>query len=235
MKLLEILLGQSSRMIRTYIPGGLYIPDVITPLQERYGFMQVPGGFEDFKSPQGIVCNHGRFLIPESDISKVSTKYFQVGELIIDSLHVLENGVLVSTRGTVESADLFLDDLFDWGANTFGSITVESTPIMKNFFSQIEIQLDSDIMLHLQKADILCDKISSSLSEYGHGSYTFQPYGFSLHFDATQLPAQRLAPNQFIIERKQQMPYKENIFVSSAPLKTTDHLKLLEELEKLAG
>jgi hypothetical protein len=44
----------------------------------------------------------------------------------------------------------------------------------------------------------------------------------------------RRRPNRFTLERRIGLPFSANVFFSQAPLKSGDHLALLEALEALA-
>jgi hypothetical protein len=42
----------------------------------------------------------------------------------------------------------------------------------------------------------------------------------------------KLAPGYFSIERRAEVPFRDNKYFSSAPLPTQDHVAILQEIEK---
>jgi hypothetical protein len=73
-------------------------------------------------------------------------------------------------------------------------------------------------------ADRLAAQTSRSL---GH-PIDFEPIAFLLGPDASQL---KITPSQFSIERRLEIPFGENTYFSAAPLGTSDHVKLIAEIE----
>jgi hypothetical protein len=52
-------------------------------------------------------------------------------------------------------------------------------------------------------------------------------------FDPLALPSSKVQAAGFIIERRAGVPYSENRYFSGAPIRTQDHIRLLEQIEKL--
>jgi hypothetical protein len=59
-----------------------------------------------------------------------------------------------------------------------------------------------------------------------------EPFGIAFSADYSLIPGMKPAP--FRLERRAGLGFDTNLYVSQAPLRTADHIKLLEQLEKLA-
>lgn len=233
MKLVSILLGRSVRLIRTYFPNGLYLPDVIKKLQERYGFVQVPTSWEQCDVTKGVEFRHGRFKIKESlTANRPSTISNATNEIVIDVLRIYAQGVQVDTKAFVEDADLFLDDLIAWSIQEFDGIILDQPKVIKWFSSEVEVQLDNQLHSLFKKLNRLGGEITDCLKNYDHPTPAFQVSGFVIHCDMTE-SRDILPPTKFLVERRETQPYSSNLFYATAPLKTSDHLKLLEKLENI--
>ena len=193
--------------------------------------LALPGNGTDaeYDATKGITFGHGKFKVrtTESAEGRVSE------EIVIDSFQAFNDGVVVNTRAFVEDADLFLDDLIAWTTKSFGFNILDDPPIQRTYASSIEVTFQGSLAPLFNKIGILNKRITTALTSYGKVPQSYEVSGFSLHCDTTKL----LPPNPaaFTFERRVQHSYTSNLYFSSAPLKTTDHLKVLEELEKLAS
>lgn len=223
MKLISILLGQSIQLIKANPPtGGIYMPDAVKALQQRYRFVQIPTTLNEFDPSKGITFNHGKFVLKKSLGPK---------EIVIDTFQIFNNGVLVNTTSYAEDADVFLDDVIKWTVETFGSEIYPDQPIKKLYTSQVEVMLDNQPGIYLPKSNIIGKEIVDLLNGYGHKSLPFEVSSLTMHFDITQMKIPTVGP--FVLSRREGHPYSSNIFFSQAPLKTSDHLALLKKLEMM--
>jgi hypothetical protein len=228
MKLIQIILGRSVRLCTAISPfGGLYLPQVGSELQKRYGFVRIPTAPEDFVATNGITFEHGRFHVPKGQGRKSL-------DIVIDRFQVFTDGILVDTKGDVESADLFLDDVLSWATQILGLKVAEYPPMRKQFVSQVEVHLDMEYPALFERINLLGEKIQTHLTQYGLEAPPFEVSSVSIGFDKTKLAA-NVSLTAFIVERREQKPFESNIFFSSAPLRTADHLELLKQFEQLVG
>jgi hypothetical protein len=79
--------------------------------------------------------------------------------------------------------------------------------------------------------DNILDTLSSMINKYylGYGlsSGAFEPFGIQLWANSGA------RANYFKLERKVDAPDAPDVFFASAPLRTTDHIEILQEFEKL--
>ena len=61
---------------------------------------------------------------------------------------------------------------------------------------------------------------------------TFEPVSIAMHLDISQT---KLNPGFFSIERRAEVPFSEDTYFSQAPLRTTEHLELIQEFEAALG
>jgi len=231
MKLISIVLGQAVRLFKAPDPiGGTFLPDLVAAIKERYGFLKVPTSIQDFDVTKGISFEHGKFHVhprslPDGNVYK---------EIVIESFQIFNDGLVVGTKAFAEDADLFLDDFIQWAQSTFRATILESIPIQYAYNSQVEVTFPKPWISLFDKISPLNEQITNALISYGSivPPY-YQMAGFSLHCDLTSMAPPR--PGAFTFERRAGQPYSSNLYFSAAPLKTSDHLNALEEIERLAS
>jgi len=225
MKLTSILLGQAVRLIKINYPiGGIHMPKAVKALQERYEFVRVPTTVAEYDPSKGVIFNHGKFTIKRSS---------EPNEIVINNMEVYNDGLVVSTTAYAEDADLFMDDVIEWVCKTFGSKIDTNLPIHKTYTSQIEFRSDVSLNAYFPQAPKFGKQITDLLESYGQRPQPFELSSFTLYLDLEQMKIP--IPSTFTISRRDKMPFSSNLYFSSAPLKTSDHLALLEELEGIVS
>lgn len=225
MKMRAIFQSQASHFLRMRPTRGTpYLPDVREHINSRYGFLESPQTLEEFNDTKGMTFLHGKFA-PGGDEAKAAA---------ITKFQIFEQGFYAETRATVEFAEAFLDDFLSWGAIQFGMEFLDYPPVRKLYGSQIEFQSEIDFAPLLEPIRFVGKEISSHLERYGQAGPPFTPTGFSFHCgpmseqDGQPAPP---TPSIFTFERAGRYPQNANIFVSWAPLKTADHVAVIEEIE----
>ena len=219
MKLQNILLGRVIRMLNIVSPP-MHMSDAIKPLVERYGFVKVPQSLEEYDASKGITFSHGKFQYTMGENKR---------NIVIDSFQIYHNGVLVDTRGDTDDGDKFLDDVLEWGIKTYGS-TISEQGIEKIYLSNLEVSLNKTLATHTPSFQELSGEISRHLTEYGLKHERFETTGLTLNFDRTTMPNSILT--NFTIQRREGIPFSSGVYFSSAPLKTNDHIALLEKFDR---
>lgn len=219
MKLINIHQGQAVRLTPIVEPiGGIYMPQARDLIKREYQFLQVPMNLDEWDLSRGITFGHGSFDIEEESRS-----------IVIDKLQIFFDGIIVQARSYTEDADLFIDQLIEWSASVFGTIT-DTENVSKTYNSIIDIELDSSI---LGRCSEICHGVAigieSYLKGYGDTNAEFHMHGLTMSVDDTKTNAP--IPGLFRLERKNKESFDSNLYFSAAPLRTRDHLALLEELE----
>lgn len=208
----SILIAQSFRFASLRHP--VYMPDVVRGLLRKYRFVRVPLTADELSPPEGTPVSFAGGRLVEGERTTV-----------IRSLQLYPQGVAVETGTSTDDADLVINDLSnEWG------IEVNARPLARMYVSQIEYQSAMSFDQLCPPAARFGERLSGLLSEYGNvppvPEYTFT--GFQLSFD----PARPVPACEFKVERRANVPHDAHVYFSQAPLKTSDHVTVLQELER---
>jgi hypothetical protein len=194
-------------------PGGVFVPDFIRALVERYQFAVLPANMAD-AIRDGTKFEHGK--LPHEGQS-----------VVVKELAIYADGVISEAFDT-DLADLILDDFFAWATETF-KLRERQQPALRTYTSAVVIEFEKEIEPALGKMAEVCGLLSDALkSSYGW-EYTYNASRLTFSVDPLAIPPYR--GTTFMLERRVQTPYSENRFYSAASLRTQDHLKLLQAIE----
>lgn len=215
MKLVSIEFSQVLQIGGFTTPSGsIYFPDIIGGLRERYGFMKMPNSIEELDLSKGVDFTHGKF-----------------GNTVIDSFKVYNDGLLAQTKSKVENAENFMEDVIAWAEEKFGTQMIESDLAKRTFDSHIVVHMDIDLPGLLQPISGLGVAINNALETYEMEAPSYITGGLMLQADTSQVVGIR--PSTFTLERRAGVKFDSNLYFSCSPLKTQDHLDILEKLETL--
>lgn len=212
MKLLSIdistltILGFTSRTANQ-----IYLPLLLRNFLDRYHFLKYPENLLATSSKYEFA--HGIF-----------------GDGAIDTLEVYQDGFVVGSKSNTEFLDAFAEDLLDFLSDQWDISLVKSNSVDRMYQSALVIETEKDILRPLQSADRLADAVQKSLSMTTGLDVEFSPFGFSLSADQAKISTMR--PPVFKIERRIGIEYQFNQYFTAAPLRTKDHLALLEDWEQ---
>lgn len=147
----------------------------------------------------------------------------EAGEVTVQSFSIHNDGVVVRTN-TTEHADGFFGDLINWLIEDFGCRRV---PIKSHYLSEIVVDFERPMANALNNYNKLVSLVLSSVDENREASAAaFSSLSIEFFASAGEIP-------KFIIERRQGTTMEEERYFCSAPLKTEEHLRVLEEIERL--
>jgi hypothetical protein len=210
MKIITVLQASA---VRFFVPSGPYgfLPDVIQALKERYAF--VSAEIIPADPNQGNVFRVGKLTYAERDIN-------------ISELHVYHLGAAVMTISDTNDSEIVLDDLLAWASSRFKVTFSEHGK--RAYSSQLEFELRRplpDYFPHLKPIGI---SMSRLLPDFWPVKPLYEVSSVSFSFD----PSIRLAGlGNIRIERREGIPYDANLYFSEAPLRTKDHIAVLEAFE----
>lgn len=193
-------------------PRGKYLLPLLLGLIDRYKFQDVPNIQEALKKQQGIKLTAGVFNAPKA------------GPIAVD-FSIFNDGLVADTRCSTDEAELFIKDLFNWGMKEFGIQVPQS--VKRQYLSEFHFELDRSLGSLNPKLGAIAKKLTGKIVD--DDSAVFEFFGFSF---GQEFKGGRTHP-QFRIERAENTPIKENRFYSSAPLKTVDHIELVEDVLSL--
>lgn len=184
-------------------------------VEDQFYFLQGPRLHTDYNLKKGITFFKGEFE-----------------GFLIERLSLFTNGILCELPATTDAGDAFLDKLLTWGNLEFNAFPNYSGSNPHFYESAIEIHADINLAQSFKKYSSIETGISTALQKYGQRSAEFKPFGFRLHCDTTKLGENDLFPSAFTFEHRANHPFSSNLFYSSAPLRTDDHLSALQALER---
>ena len=226
MKLEETLLGQSVRLFddNPDVPrsGHLARTRRIKIIEERYGFHEAPRsiGQYDADSETGIVFKEGTYQ-----------DKFDINELRIQG-----RGILVRASAGTEQCDELLDEIFEWFLSELpGHWPMEQFPLLgRAYTSHVVVSCDYDLSSYFNAVSEIGTMVARAVNSYRNNSNEIANYqGSSFTFDPPLDRDGPPNPGAFVFARRANSEFSENKYFSSAPLRTEDHLGVLQSLERL--
>ena len=217
MRNVTITISQAARFVRFQAPrgGNVHVLSLIRGLQGRYGFLQAPSKLEEYNYATGITFLQGDFR----------------EQFSIDRFQVFENG-LAAMASKVDTAalDEFIDDVISWARDDMG--VKQDTPKARSYLSNLEFESDFSLDHCFGLMADVGRAVSSTVAGYGFenvGQYGLSSIAFN--YDTTlSMPPHATS---FSFERRAGRRFSENVYFSSAPLSTADHIEILTMMERL--
>jgi len=217
MKVRQTILARTVRQV-VAIGTGSPRADAVQKIKDKYKFLMAPERYQD--------------IFPQNPMQPIT---FQGGQIAIDKravgilqIQFVQNMIVVDTQTSTDDSDWIVDD-FITTANTEHpeSITPAGPPY---YVSQIEFDLEKppDLPPQFEDAGKIIDRF---LAGYGETVPKFGPWGVTLNIDAHELGV--LPPAFFALERRVGFPFSAKVFFSQAPLRTKDHIVVLEKLDTI--
>ena len=187
--------------------------DFMKAFVERYSFL---------KSPQTAD------QIIDAEDKGVTFELGKLGDVGIDRVALFNWGVVVDTSASTDASEEILQDIQKWGAETYGLSNRPNLITRRAYVSEIVFSSEmflSSINPYLQA---LGGTITKLVTGYGNESLSYEVVGFGLAFDSTQTK-QLFTP--FRVERLVDASFADKKYYSGAPLRTSDHIGVINELE----
>jgi hypothetical protein len=213
MKLHKILFCQVIRLLKISgagSDGSIYGLNLARACQEKYGFLESPQRLIDYDLSKGITFLHGDFD----------------GRFVVDKFQVFGNGILVEAKVSTDECEEFLDDVIAW-VEQKGGIKIDDTERKSYYVSQVEVELANPLYQAFPKLRDIGQRVSETLRSYGHIIPNLELSGVAVSADPVAM---------FKIERREGVPPRpgiERLYFCAAPVRTSDHLRLLEVAEKV--
>jgi hypothetical protein len=215
-KITDITFSQAIRFLSVSGQGGgtLYGVNLIRALEMRYGFWESPKTVADYDLNKGVTFLHGLFD----------------REFVIDKFQVYTNGILAEAKVPTDKIDEFLDDVTEWAQTDVG-LRISEGESKKLYNSHLEVFAEFPLTRALRQFSKLGDHITNLTRAYGVNTSRFHVSSISLNADNEGLPTPK--PAAFVFDRRAGKPYESGLFFSSAPLRTSEHQIILDELESI--
>lgn len=196
-------------------PGGqLPLAPAMGELIKRYGFAGFPANVQQLEAAkvefrQGTFRNSG-----------------------IESFSLYGDGVVITSKSSTDLLDEFMTDVTEWMGTELGLKRIETHPVNIAYESNVLLRSEVPLLRLLDPLAPIQEVIAKAVKATMGLGANFEPFGIALAADHSLIPGMKPAP--FRLERRAGLGFETNLYVSQAPLRTADHLKVLERLEKLA-
>jgi hypothetical protein len=214
MKVISTLYAQAIRFgtLRPSKGNSLYGINLVRAFEERYGFLESPKTVADFDVSKGITFLHGFFE----------------DKVVIEKAMLYNNGILIETKSTTDDCINIIADIVVWANQNASFIFEEDHSSPKMYLSHFEVEAGVNLQRISDKFQLLSDEINRYMISYGEVGRDYKFSSLAFQLDPTSA-----SPMPYKFERRAHQPFGSNLYFSSAPLKTEDHLALLNSLERL--
>jgi hypothetical protein len=212
MKVEKVLFGQAIRFIEDVRVDekDFSLFEASRAIQARYGFLEAPTKLADYNFETGITYLVGR-------LDGQIIKRFQIYRL----------GLLCEVEASTDVCDAFLDDIIGWLERDFGQLAREK-PLTRGYQSNLETYSEINLGAAFAEFDAVGRTLHETLKLYSPESPQFEVSSIRM-----QTAPLTMVPSAFIFERRADKLFSDNLYFSSAPLTTSDHVKILDQLESI--
>ena len=194
------------------VSGQVFLPELFTKFMNRYDF-QNQSEYSPSTTDQKLEFFLGKFE-----------------ETAVESLAVFNDGLVLRSRSNTNFLDRFARDVFQFLKEDWGLSFVTTSTINMMYQSVIIVETDKDILAPLASTNFLSNQLQMRLSQTVGLDRPFHPFGMTISTEDASLAG--LKPSAFRIERRAGIEFNLNQYFCVAPLRTDDHIALLEEWEK---
>jgi hypothetical protein len=138
---------------------------------------------------------------------------------------------LVVSVGNTDDGDLIADEILAMLDADF-SFRGAKQQALRNYGSSVVVQFDRGLETYIDALTKIQDLATKVIGESLNLSQPLKIERLTFAFDPTQLPAVKGPVGGLLIERRVGQSYAENRYFSGAPVRTKDHVKLLEDIER---
>ena len=218
MKLVGTEIG---RVVQLVVPDevrpvrGLDLPAFLQQVGARYGFVKSPASVDTFYQPTGAKFEFGRFTTSTSEVAAVR------------ELSLFNDGAIAVCADT-DLSDALIDDFVAWAVELrLLRKPLSSRP--RQYLSNVIVEFDRVPTLGLERLSKTATQFNSALNKHDGWNSQSSLSRIAMSPDPQSLPQHQAAV--LAIERRTSVPYDQNYFWSSAPLRLASHLSILETME----
>lgn len=195
--------------------GKNLFPDMMVWVGEKYSFQTFPKSIADVdKDSKGFLFKTGIFQAGDGPVAA--------------NFSFFTDGLVAETWASTDKSDAFLEDLLCSAATKFGLVYTPHTVRKRQYVSEVNVQLNKSLNNMNPKIGRFCEMLNGLFAR--HHLPQFEMTGMIFASDTS---ASSYKPPGLMVERKTGVPFAENRFWSKSPFTTAEHLKALEEFEKL--
>lgn len=185
-------------------------PELLNWLQKNYSFSKSPSSFSDVDETKALAFVNGGYSSSKKDV-------------IAFDLRIYSDGFVIDSRVSTEENDRLFDEILGRAAEELGLVYNPEMEITKLYVSEFFLKSESE----LAQLNPKLEAFSKRLSKLMKRDFNLSQISFWTE------PKASGPENQFLFERRRVGPFTDNVYFSSAPLPTRDHLRLVREFEKV--
>jgi hypothetical protein len=199
--------------------GGATNDLIVHNVAERYQFAKLP----DLNVSRAELDKTGlRF---ERGVLKTASSKVNINEFIVFS-----DGVVLGAQ-TTEDAEFFWSDISTWLRAEQGFREFTTPPALR-FLSQLVVEFEIHLATFIKHFEKISSSVSKILSTIYNTDIHMDFSRIDLEFDKVGNKSSLVVP-KFMIERRVQIPFERERYMCSAPMRTRDHVSVLEGIEQL--
>lgn len=199
--------------------GGVNDREIVEQVTSRYKFLKSPSLLTEETTKNGFKFEAGQITV-NGAVERIT------------DFSIFRDGIVINSTRT-DNSEALLDDVMNYMKDEF-SYRDFITPPKRYFQSQIVVEFDKSPEKLIAPLAQISSVISEPLNEI-YGQDIPMKFG-RLDFAADKLKLSLRAPaiiHNFIIERRLNVPFENERYFCSAPLRTTTHISVLEKIEAL--
>jgi hypothetical protein len=218
MKLLAVMSARAIWLVKVsrLNPRGRSLMPAVIGLAERYKFSKVPQLTTLTVRPLDLRFENGVFEGAD-------------GGPIAINLSIYDDGLIADTRASTDESDRFLEDALTWASDEHGLPGHAELGVERLYSSELMIDIDLTANVFNRRFSAFAEKLQRGISNNPGTPMEF----IALSFGPDPAKTQRAAP--FRIERLQNTSFGKREYYSSAPVSTSEHVGLLEEMERASS
>jgi hypothetical protein len=202
---------------------GFHAPDALPLIVQRYGFVVAPNLSDSIHKAreEGFKFETGKLILPNQQHS-------------IHDFTVWSDGFVVNAY-TTESGEAFLGDFLTWGSQNLGFRLTLPMITKRLYVNQLVVEFDYAPAGKLMALHPICKAYNEALRRvYGFELPPTESVTLKFDYDHAVAPSAFRTVAPFVVERRENHRFHEdNVFFTQAPLPTADHIKLIEDFERL--
>jgi hypothetical protein len=200
--------------------SGANAPSILIAIVERYSFAQRPDiTTREDMAKKGLPFGLGQFKVDNAPV-------------IINDFGIYNDG-LVAVSERTEWAEAFLEDVVSWAVEEYEFRKLET--IRKLFSSTLIVEFERPLSRLISGYEYISELINARTSTMMPNPAPMQFSRLDFEIDKMTFNSGQVAVPKFILERRAGVPFEQERYFAAAAMRTTHHLEVLTEIEKLAA
>ncbi|HVA68380.1 MAG TPA: hypothetical protein VNF45_03650 [Candidatus Binataceae bacterium] len=221
MKVLSVIRAESIRAVRRVSGDYGYWPTAVAAVVQEYGFLTQP----TVEELSAAMTDPGKGLTFRGGTLETGGK-----RVAIDYLQIFSAGLSVATHSHSSESDFALEHIMNWSKSQF-HFEFEELKQGIGHSSQLEVRLEASLAKLFPLLSTVGDMIKQGLDDWWGFKPPYELINLNFWFDKTEFPA--FAPPIFRLDRRDNIPFEQEVYYSEAPMSTDSHVAVLDKLERV--